>query len=92
MKRTSGLVSSRWPLVLLAALALTLGACGRKSGLDLPPSALAAPGGDGTLSEPDAKDAASAQKNLSNAGNPSDRTQYAPKLPKKRIILDPILD
>jgi predicted small lipoprotein YifL len=76
-------------------VALTLGACGRKSGLDLPPSATAAPAGSeasGTGTQGQGKNAAALQQNLYNAGNPADRTQYAPKLPKKRIILDPILD
>ena len=85
--------------MVLAVVALALGACGRKSGLDLPPSASAAPQGaalqGGTAEAVDPKDKNSvdaAQQNLFNSGNPSDRQRYAPKLPPKRIILDPILD
>jgi predicted small lipoprotein YifL len=90
---TSGL-SLKLAAVLLAAMAL--GACGRKGGLDLPPSASAAPAGSGSTPtaqvDPDEKAAAAAQNNLFNSANPADRSKYAPKLPPKRIILDPILD
>jgi predicted small lipoprotein YifL len=87
----SGVVSKAAAAGLVVGLALMLGACGRKSGLDLPPSASAAPVGV-EENDPVARDAAAAQQDLNNAGNPSDRTRYAPKLPPKRIILDPILD
>lgn len=87
----SGVVSKAAAAGLLVGLALALGACGRKADLDLPPSALAAPAG-AEVDEPVARDAAAAQQNLSNAGNPSDRSRYAPKMPPKRIVLDPILD
>lgn len=104
VKRTSGLKSKFLMLAVLAAT-FALGACGRKAGLDLPPDAAAAPTAQATSSsatptaqattptDPNAKSGASAaQGNLFNTGNPSDRTLYAPKLPPKRIAIDPILD
>jgi predicted small lipoprotein YifL len=94
VKRTSGLNSKLLALAVLAASVPALGACGRKSGLDLPPSASAEPAGQQTApTDPNAKTgAAAAQGNMFNPASPSDRTQYAPKLPPKRIIIDPILD
>jgi predicted small lipoprotein YifL len=94
VKRTTGLNSKLLALAVLAASALALGACGRKAGLDLPPSAAAAPAAQATTqTDPNAKTgAAAAQGNLFNTGNTSDRTMYAPKLPPKRIVIDPILD
>ncbi|MDR3465761.1 MAG: lipoprotein [Xanthobacteraceae bacterium] len=96
MKRTSGLKSKFLALAVLAAT-VALGGCGRKAGLDLPPDAAAAPTAQATSSttptDPNAKSGASAaQGNLFNTANPSDRTSYAPKLPPKRIAIDPILD
>jgi predicted small lipoprotein YifL len=79
-------------LALLAVMSVALGACGRKAGLDLPPSASAVPANGSTVVEPEPKNAAAIQSNLYNSGNPADKTQYAPKGPNKRIILDPILD
>jgi predicted small lipoprotein YifL len=90
---SSGLVSRLFAVAVLAAMTLALGACGRKGGLDLPPSASAVPVANGAaVTEPEAKAATAAQDNLFNSGNPSDKMRYAPKLPPKRIILDPILD
>jgi predicted small lipoprotein YifL len=87
-----GLVSKATTVGLVVALGLVLGACGRKSGLDLPPSASAAAVGTEVAEPAQTKDAAAAQQNLYNSGNSADRTRYAPKMPPKRIILDPILD
>ncbi len=104
MTRTSGQSFKLLALVVLAGSTLALGACGRKAGLDLPPSAAAAPTGTNTgtgtneaaatpANDPNVKTGANAaQGNLFNTANPSDRTQYAPKLPPKRILIDPILD
>jgi len=97
VKRTSGLGPRVLALAVLAVSALALGACGRKGGLDLPPDAAAAPTAQvAQPTDPNAKPtgtgAAAAQSNMFSTGNPSDRTQYAPKLPPKRILIDPILD
>lgn len=93
MNRTSNvMMSSKSTLALLAVMAVVLGGCGRKAGLDLPPSAAATPTANEVPTEPEAKDAAAAQSAMFNAANPGDRARYAPKGPQKRIILDPILD
>jgi predicted small lipoprotein YifL len=94
VNRTSGLSNRVVALAVTAAFALALGACGRKGGLDLPPDAAAAPTAQAVQpTDPTAKTGASAaQSNMFNTGNPSDRTPYAPKLPPKRILIDPILD
>jgi predicted small lipoprotein YifL len=90
----SKVVSARLALVLLTAMTLALGACGRKAGLDLPPSASAAPaGGETSVGEPQAQGAEAAAKNVfDSTANPGDKSKYAPRGQKKRIILDPILD
>ena len=106
MTRTSGQTFKLFVWVALAGATLALGACGRKAGLDLPPSAAAAPTGTGANAGTGTNEAAAApandtngktganaaQGNLFNTANPSDRTMYAPKLPPKRILIDPILD
>ncbi|MGO4715792.1 LPS translocon maturation chaperone LptM [Bradyrhizobium sp. 2TAF24] len=88
MKRTSDFSSSKVALVLLAVAALTLGACGRKSGLDLPPSASSAPVASSNAPESHANSAGD-----SLFGSPAaDRLGNVPKGQKKTTILDPILD
>jgi predicted small lipoprotein YifL len=72
----SALVRSAWALAFAGAVALALGACGRKSGLDLPPSAAAqqTPGSPaGTGLGPDGKPVAAPGQ-------------------KRRILLDTLLD
>jgi len=82
--------------VVLIALACALAGCGRKGGLDLPPGASAyegAPGESNNSSSLAAQPAATAQGNVYDSGVVNiDRGPVAPKGPKKRIILDPILD
>ena len=93
---TSSLKSGFLTLAVVAAFALALAGCGRKAGLDPPPDASLAPTADATSqTNPNGtgkSGAAASQQNLFNSGNPADRTQYAPKLPPKRIVIDPILD
>jgi predicted small lipoprotein YifL len=99
VSRTTSPNSRFLTLAVVAAFALALGACGRKTGLDPPPSA-AAPNATPTteMTDPNApppgskNSAAASQQLLYNSGNPADRSQYAPKLPPKRIAIDPILD
>ena len=92
----SGFKSSFLAVAALAAVTLALGGCGRKAGLDLPPSAAAAPAGGTTANaapaEVDPSTSSTVQNNVFNSANGSDRTRYAPKLPPKRIAIDPILD
>ena len=72
-----------------AALLLALGGCGRKTGLDLPPTASAPP--------PQAGTTAQAPRSPTNPlglldPNPQEEQPQAARGQKKRIILDPILD
>jgi len=81
--------------VTLIALACALAGCGRKGNLDLPPSASnyqAAPGPQDDKNTVAVEPAATAQGNVYQTDTNADKTVYAPKGPKKRIILDPILD
>ena len=80
--------SSGWAIILLSVTALALGGCGRKAGLDLPPTA-AAPA-QATSSDTDAERAA--QPGVFNSTYGSEAGPSAPKGGKKRIVLDPLLD
>ena len=92
----SSLISSKMTAVLLIALTCALAGCGRKGNLDLPPSTSDYQGGPGSApdnSSAPAQSAATAQGNLYETGtNATDKGPVAPRGPKKRIILDPILD
>jgi predicted small lipoprotein YifL len=90
LNSTSRPNSRLFALAVVTAVALALGGCGRKAGLDLPPGAAAA--GDAVPTEATKPGSTAAQSNVFSTANPNDRTQYAPKMPPKRIILDPILD
>lgn len=92
--RTSGRNGKSVALAVLAVAVLALGGCGRKAGLDLPPDAAAAPAAQAQVNPNDQSNKSGATASQSNLfSNTSDsKVQYAPKLPPKRIILDPILD
>jgi predicted small lipoprotein YifL len=80
----------------LIAAACTLGGCGRKGGLDLPPSA-GAQGAPTAAQNADshytgAAGAATSQGDVFEATPGMDPLAVAPRGPKKRIILDPLLD
>jgi predicted small lipoprotein YifL len=77
-----------WAVILLSVVALSLGGCGRKAGLDLPPNAQARSDAVGQA-DPDAERAA--QPSVFNPTYGSDASQAAPKGPKRPFILDPIL-
>lgn len=79
--------SSGWAIILLSVTALALGGCGRKSGLDLPPTA-AAPQGQLTDSEAER----TAQPGVFNPTYGAEGGPTAPKGGKKRFVLDPLLD
>ena len=86
MNRSSTPLSSRWTVVLLAAVALALAGCGRKGPLDLPPTA-----------SPEAVAAAQANADHEPAPKPSlfdpnpEPSPTAPKGAKKSFLLDPLL-
>src|SRR3954462_4245470 len=79
--------SSGWAIILLSVTALALGGCGRKAGLDLPPTA-AVP--QATSSDTDAERAA--QPGVFNSTYGADAAPSAPKGGKKKFVLDPLLD
>ena len=79
--------SSGWAIILLSVTALALGGCGRKAGLDLPPTA-AAP--QATSTDTDAERAA--QPGVFNPTYGSEAGPNAPRGGKKKFILDPLLD
>ena len=81
--------SSGWAIILLSVTALALGGCGRKAGLDLPPTA-AAPQAQATSSDTEAERAA--QPGVFNSTYGSEAGPSAPKGGKKKFVLDPLLD
>jgi predicted small lipoprotein YifL len=81
--------SSGWAIILLSVTALALGGCGRKAGLDLPPTA-AAPQAQATSSDSEAERAA--QPGVFNSTYGSEAGPTAPKGGKKKFVLDPLLD
>jgi predicted small lipoprotein YifL len=75
---------SRWAVILLAAAALTLGACGRKAGLDLPPNASA--------QADTAVETARAAPSVFNPSYGVDAPPVAAKGRNRPFILDPLLN
>jgi predicted small lipoprotein YifL len=74
-------------MIVLSVTALALGGCGRKSGLDLPPTA-AAPQGQLTDSEADR----ATQPGVFNPTYGAEGSPTAPKGGRKKFVLDPLLD
>ena len=81
--------SSGWAIILLSVTALALGGCGRKAGLDLPPTA-AAPQAQATSSDTETERAA--QPGVFNPTYGSEAAPAAAKGSKKKFVLDPLLD
>ena len=85
--------SSGWAIILLSVTALALGGCGRKAGLDLPPTASAPQAqttSQATSSDTEAERAA--QPGVFNPTYGSEAGPSAPKGGKKKFVLDPLLD
>ncbi len=78
--------SSGWAIILLSVIALALGGCGRKGGLDLPPNTPPQAQVTDTESE------RAAQPGVFNSTYGSEAAPAAPKGSKKKFVLDPILD
>ena len=79
-----------WGVLIVSLAALTLSGCGRKGGLDLPPSA--ASSSTENVAQPPTTETAEA--NRGSVFNPSYGTDAAPaasKGSKKPFILDPLL-
>ena len=90
MNSTSSPVSARWALVFLTAATLALAGCGRKGGLDLPPSA-SDQARAAAASEDQARDSAT-KGSLFDPSYGMNRDPEAAKGTKKSFILDPLLD
>ena len=80
--------SSGWAIILLSVTALALGGCGRKGGLDLPPSAAAPQAGVTSDTETER----AAQPGVFNSTYGTEAGPSAPKGGKKKFVLDPLLD
>ena len=83
------LTPSGWALILLSAVALALGGCGRKGPLDLPPTA--AQSSTATPVAPDSDAARAAEPSVFNPTYGSDAGPEAPRGRKKSFVLDPLL-
>jgi predicted small lipoprotein YifL len=82
-------MSSGWTIVVLGVAALALGACGRKAGLDAPPTAYAAPPPAAAPVDTQAEQAN--KPGLFNPGYGADAPPAAEKGRKKSFVLDPLL-
>ena len=87
VNRTSGPVSARWTLVVVAAVTLGLAGCGRKGPLDPPPNA-AGP----AVEQGDAEERAAAKGNVFDPSYGANELPKTPKGTKRSFILDPLLN
>jgi predicted small lipoprotein YifL len=90
--RRSGPTAAGWAVIVLSALALTLGGCGRKGGLDAPPGAAGASGQPSPTASSDQDSAANKGASLFGASSSNDTTPTAPKGNKRPFVLDPLLN
>ena len=80
--------TSGWAIILLSAAALTLGGCGRKGPLDLPPTSNA-PLAQAPATDTEAENAA--KPSVFNSTYGTENGPVAPRGAKKPFILDPLL-
>ena len=90
MNSTSSSVSTRWALAFLTVAALALAGCGRKGGLDLPPSASEQSRAAAAADDHDR--GAAAKGSLFDPSYGMNSDPAAAKGTKKPFILDPLLD
>jgi len=81
--------TSGWAIILLSAAALTLGACGRKGPLDLPPTAHAPVASTAAPTDTEAENAA--RPSVFNSTYGTETGPVAPKGAKRSFVLDPLL-
>ena len=82
-------ILSGWTLVVLSVATLALGACGRKAGLDLPPSASSA---STNVTPPvDSQAEAASKPSLFGSSYGADAPSVAAKGTKRSFVLDPLL-
>jgi predicted small lipoprotein YifL len=90
VNRNCNPISSGWTIILVSAAVLALAGCGRKAGLDLPPTASAPPSAASAQANADAERAAS-KPSVFNPNYGTDAPPTAPKGAKKAFVLDPLL-
>ena len=78
-----------WAVLVVGVAALTLAGCGRKGGLDLPPTAASA--STATTPPQDAQTAAASKPSVFDPSFGMNAPPSAAKGPKKAFILDPLL-
>jgi predicted small lipoprotein YifL len=83
--------SSGWTIILVSAAVLALAGCGRKAGLDLPPTASAPPPAAAAQADADAARAAS-KPSVFDPTYGTNAPPTAPKGAKKAFVLDPLLN
>jgi predicted small lipoprotein YifL len=89
VNRNNSPTSSGWTIILLSAAVLALGGCGRKGGLDLPPTASA----QSSVAAPNDTDAEQASKpGVFNPYYGTDAQPAATKGRKKAFVLGPLLN
>jgi predicted small lipoprotein YifL len=81
---------SGWAVIVLSVAALSLGACGRKGGLDLPPNGSTPQASAPAVNESEARAANQSGNALFNSN--VDSAPAASRGSKKSFILDPLLD
>jgi predicted small lipoprotein YifL len=87
---TSSSVFTRWALVFLTAATLVLVGCGRKGGLDLPPTASEQSRAAAAADDHDRE--AATKGSLSDPSYGMNSDPAAARGTKKSFILDPLLD
>jgi predicted small lipoprotein YifL len=92
VNRKSSPARSGWAIIVLGAAVLTLAGCGRKGGLDLPPTASGAPTASAAPASTDTAAEAASKPTLFNSTYGTDAPPAAAKGTKKPFILDPLLD
>ena len=84
--------ASGWAVILLSVVALSLAGCGRKGGLDLPPSASGPSGPAASVAPTDTEAEAAKQPSVFNSTYGTEAPPAAPKGARRSFILDPLLD
>jgi predicted small lipoprotein YifL len=80
---------SGWAIIVLSAAALTLGACGRKGPLELPPTAHAPVASAPAPTDTEAENAA--KPSVFNSTYGTETGPVAPRGARKPFVLDPLL-
>jgi predicted small lipoprotein YifL len=84
--------ASGWTILVVAASALLLAACGRKGPLDLPPTSSAPPERQLSAAPTDTPADAAAKPTLFNPNYGTDAAPAATRGKKTPFLLDPLLD